>query len=182
MLAQTCFSPHLHSLPAEPPRAGATGPYNPKEAVSSRWHPMQGGSTELVFLLPASREQCPHAGFSANLQQACGDSSTVRNVVPGRPGHCPSVPDHPYSADALLLPHPLSRRNWCIRTQVLLLSPGQGEGFALILLLSDRLSHTRINTADITVCVCLKKMYLDANVASCHHAMRNVVEIERKKI
>lgn len=36
-------------------------------------------------------------------------------------------------------------------------SPVQGEGFAFILLLSDRLSHTEINPADITVCVCLKK-------------------------
>lgn len=53
----------------------------------------------------------------------------------------------------------------------------QREGFALILLLSDRLSHTRINITDTTVCVCLKNMYLSANVAVCHHAMRNVVEI-----
>lgn len=53
----------------------------------------------------------------------------------------------------------------------------QREGFALILLLSDRLSHTRINITDTTVCVGLKNMYLGANVAGCHHAMRNVVEI-----
>lgn len=57
------------------------------------------------------------------------------------------------------------------------LSAVRREGFALTLLLSARLSHTGINIAHATVCVCLKKMYLDANAAGCHRAMRNVVEI-----
>lgn len=59
----------------------------------------------------------------------------------------------------------------------------QGEGFAFILLLSDRVSHTEINPADIAAFLCLeKKMYVDVNIASCHHAMRDVVEIEMEKI
>lgn len=75
-----------------------------------------------------------------------------------------------------------SSRSRSGESRALLLSPVQGEGFALILLLSDRLSHTKINTADFTVCLCLKNLYLGANVAGCHHAVRNVVEKEIGKI
>lgn len=60
--------------------------------------------------------------------------------------------------------------------------PYLGKGFCFSSAKSDTLSHTRINNTSITVSVCLEKMYLNANVAGCHHVLRNVVEIEMEKI
>lgn len=117
-------------------------------ARSPRWlrRASHARQSSAVFLLPASREQCPHAGSSASLCLLCGDSS----------------PSETLSLDALStvplsLPIPTGML-CCSHTHRLGgMPPVQGEGFAFFLLLSDRLSHTEINPADITACLCLEK-------------------------
>lgn len=47
MLLVSAHRPHLRSPPSEPPRAGATGPYGPSGAVSSRWRPVKAAARSL---------------------------------------------------------------------------------------------------------------------------------------
>lgn len=144
---QVAHSPTLVQTFPTPVKLSATGmgPHSPGESVRSCWNVRQ--SWELVFLLPASREHCPHA---ANLWLVCADTS----------------PSESLSLDALTTV-PLSL---ILTARVLCCShphrlggipqvppPVQEQGFASILLLSDRLSHTEINPADITACSCPKK-------------------------
>lgn len=103
------FPPHLRSLPTDPPRAGASGPYNPEEAVSkllaSQVRQQRGAC------LPAACKQGAVSPRWFLCKPLAGDISTVRKVVPGCSGHCPVVPAHPYSGDVLLILHPLTGRN-----------------------------------------------------------------------
>lgn len=185
VLAQTCsfllISAHLPLNLPMPVQWGRTTP-------RKRW---AGAGIPCKAAAPSLSSCCLQAGSSVptlvSLQTSSrrAETSTGTNVVPGRPGRCPSVLAHPYGTDALLFPHSPTRRDWSrssvsgpeCRCSLLC----RVEGFALILLLSDGLSDTRINTADTTGCACVRKMDWDANIAGCHPAMRNV-EIEIEKI